>query len=73
MRKPIQILGTSTQIGDIAYSSLVVLCDDGLVVQYSPRDPNKWTPFPSIPSGDLTEIDPSGGAKLAEDLGQVDG
>lgn len=49
MRKVIQI---SLVPGD-GFSSLVVLCDDGAVLQYSPRRSPPWARFPSVPGPEV--------------------
>jgi hypothetical protein len=48
------------QIGEITMSNLVVLCDDGAMLQYSPRQTPPWTRFPSVPGVevDLQEVNP---------------
>ncbi len=63
MRKVIQLATTTMQVGSITMSSLVVLCDDGAVLQYSPRSTPPWTRFPAIPKTDagIREVDPNPG------------
>jgi hypothetical protein len=61
-RKAVQISTVSTIVGSIAFSTLIVLCDDGALLQYSPRQEPQWTQFPDIPDSDetLTAFDPNG-------------
>lgn len=49
MRKVIQI----SLVPGNGFSSLVVLCDDGAVLQYSPRQSPPWTRFPSVPAPEV--------------------
>lgn len=70
MRKIIQVAATATQVDDRSYSTLVVLCDDGTLLQYSPRRSPPWTKFPDVPEPEVTldEVDPTGNPPEFESL-----
>lgn len=53
MRKVINIAAVQTRVGDLSYSTLIVLCDDGAVLQYSPERSPPWTRFPSVPGPEV--------------------
>jgi len=57
MRKVIQIVATSRSVGNISISNLVVLCDDGLIFEYSPSRKKQWNIFPPVPQGDTSSLD----------------
>ncbi len=48
-RKIIQIATTTMQVGDVVLSNLVVLTNQGDVLQYSPRHDPPWSKFPDLP------------------------
>lgn len=50
MRKVVQIAVANSSVGGTYYSTLIVLCDDGVVLEYAPSEPSRWRKFPGVPS-----------------------
>lgn len=48
-RRPEQIVALQTRVGELSVSTLVVLCDDGSILEYAPRENPPWREFPRVP------------------------
>lgn len=47
--RAVQIAAVNTKVGSVERSTLVVLTDDGQILEYAPKDEKKWKLFPPIP------------------------